>query len=774
VIEIPKGSPAGAEAPAPAQGTGPPKGSSRAAAEKKPDPAQLQRQVLAAFEGEIKPVKVPVTYRFGILLVAVLMVILPLLYVGLVLATGYAMYYHAVHHLSLFESGSFRGRAAIVPVIAYVGPLVAGAILLLFMIKPLFARPAKQGRTRWLTRKSDALLFAFVDQVCGVVRSPKPRRIDVDCQVNASAGFRRGLLSMLGNDLVLTVGMPLAAGLNLRQFAGVLAHEFGHFSQGAGMRLTYVIRSVSYWFTRVVYERDQWDERLIQWSKESDWRIAIVLYVSRFFVWLTRGILWVLMMIGHVVSGFMLRQMEFDADRSEARLAGSDTFESTARRLVVLNVANQGAEADLGSFYQEGRLGDNLPRLIMANVERIPPEVHKHIDQMIDESTTGVFDTHPADKDRIASARRENARGVFRLEMPASVLFSGFEELSRNVTWDFYRAIFGPQFKPSDMHSTDDLLARQGKEQEAEKALARYFQGSFNTLRPIPILNELVGPPDDAKRCAERVKAKRSEMLDLKPKRDEAFAAFDEADTHGLEADQASAMFQAGFKVGPDAFSLQLTSPAAAARTRRLAGERREQVRADLDAFEEAATARLSGALELLHVPKVAARVPKAEEKQRQCARILPALRSLNETAHLLLQLRNEHAALGILGGNLEGNEENEHLIGAIRKKMDAVSKTVEELRRRLKTVLYPLDHAKGKISVGEYMLSELPPADHLGAVFDAGGTALETLSTLYVRLFARLAEIAEEVEEVLGLERLPELPEEENASETAGEAAGE
>ena len=35
--------------------------------------------------------------------------------------------------------------------------------------------------------------------------------------------------------------------------------------------------------------------------------------------------LWVLMWIGHGVSSFMLRQMEFDADRYEARVAGSET-----------------------------------------------------------------------------------------------------------------------------------------------------------------------------------------------------------------------------------------------------------------------------------------------------------------------------------------------------------------------------------------------------------------------------------------------------------------
>src|SRR5262249_8077181 len=158
------------------------------------------------------------------------------------------------------------------------------------------------------------------------------------------------------------------------------------------------------------YERDSWDQWLQDEARSTDIRIGWVLYLAQFFVWVTRKILWVLMMIGHVVSGFMLRQMEFDADRHETRLAGSDKFESNARQLVLLNIANQGAQQDLGRFYQEGRLADNLPRLIMANVEQLPPEATKAVDDYVEKSTTGWFDTHPCDRDRIANAHHENAK----------------------------------------------------------------------------------------------------------------------------------------------------------------------------------------------------------------------------------------------------------------------------------------------------------------------------------------------------------------------------
>ena len=162
------------------------------------------------------------------------------------------------------------------------------------------------------------------------------------------------------------------------------------------------------------------------------------------------------------------------------------------------------------------------------------------------------------------------------------------------------------------------------------------------------------------------------------------------------------------------------------------------------------------------HAPPAAVlarRIDDAEEKRRQCARSSPALKALRDAAHSLRELRNEHASLSALVENLEGNEENKHLVTTILKTMEAIQRHLESMRRRLNATRYPLDHAQGEISIGDYMLDRLPAPDDLGATYQAGQRALEALSSLYVRLMARLARVAEEVERVLGLEPLPEPP---------------
>ena len=130
----------------------------------------------------------------------------------------------------------------------------------------------------------------------------------------------------------MTIGLPLVAGMSLRELTGVLSHEFGHFRQGSGMRMNQRIFSIQTWFARAVYERDEWDERLVRWSEDESW-FALIAQFGRLGVWVSRQFLWVLMVLGNIISALFVRQMEHDADRYEVLISGSDVFEQTAMRL---------------------------------------------------------------------------------------------------------------------------------------------------------------------------------------------------------------------------------------------------------------------------------------------------------------------------------------------------------------------------------------------------------------------------------------------------------
>jgi len=346
------------------------------------------------------------------------------------------------------------GRLYLLKAIAYVAPLFIGLVLVFFMIKPLFARRAPKAQPLALNPGAEPTLYAFIAKICELVGAPMPKRIDLDCQLNAAAGFRRGFASMFGNDLVLVIGIPLVASFNLREFAGVIAHEFGHFTQGFAMRLSYVVRGINGWFARVVYERDSWDMLLEHWAQDAeDWRIMIVVNLARLGVWFSRLFLLLLMMIGHGVSCFLLRQMEYDADSYEIKLAGSAVFETTVRRLAILGEALGKAYKEMRTTWNMSRrLPDNFPAYLMRQEGTIPIAIRDRIQDTLGLAHTGLFDTHPSDGDRIRRARQAAEPGVFHPDLPASVLFSNFEGASRQITLLHYAEDLGIPCNAAALH----------------------------------------------------------------------------------------------------------------------------------------------------------------------------------------------------------------------------------------------------------------------------------------------------------------------------------
>ena len=129
--------------------------------------AAFGRKLLGGFRHDIARVKVSLLYRLGIVFAALVMILLPLAYLGVIGLAASAVYYHCAHHAALLEMGT--GRARLLAALLYVAPVAAGGILVLFLLKPLFAGSASGGRTRSLTRQGEPLLFAFVDRLCQAV-----------------------------------------------------------------------------------------------------------------------------------------------------------------------------------------------------------------------------------------------------------------------------------------------------------------------------------------------------------------------------------------------------------------------------------------------------------------------------------------------------------------------------------------------------------------------------------------------------------------------------
>ena len=125
-----------------------------------PPVVNTRERVLAGFVGQVPPVPTSAAYQLGILLTAIFMVLLPLLYIAIIGLACLAVYWHLTNNYTIM--GAVRGRGAILALLVYLAADRRGGVMILFMIKPLFAgrlrRPTPQPHS-----PSEPLLFEFVD-----------------------------------------------------------------------------------------------------------------------------------------------------------------------------------------------------------------------------------------------------------------------------------------------------------------------------------------------------------------------------------------------------------------------------------------------------------------------------------------------------------------------------------------------------------------------------------------------------------------------------------
>ncbi len=691
-------------------------------------------------------------YLLGLVAVSVAMVLLPLIYVGFIAAVAGLTYWHATEHAWLLARPSLLG------VLAYVSPLVAGAVVVIFMIKPVFARRRTSEISVAVEPAHAPRLYAFAGAVAACLGAPAPRTIEVAIYPNAAASFQGGLRGVIRGRLVLTVGLPLVGGLDTRQLAGVIAHELGHFSQRAGMRLTWIVRTINAWFLRVVYERDAWDDQLARLGEDGGSLVAGIGALARFGVWLGRGILWALMWIGHAIGCLMLRQMEYDADRCEIRLAGSDAFASTIRRLGQLVEGAARAERQLDAARAAHRLPDDVPGLVVSNADCPPPP--GHLESPPQRRRTRLFDTHPSDEARLARARAEAAPGVYRVEAPAAGLLDNFDVLCKWVTLACYRRRFGNRVRVESLVPLTTVTKQQQAIDFGERAARRYFQGLLNPWRPWVVADALddipVPVPGAVPGAGAALADLRTRLLACAGAGRQALDGCLHAINDLAHARQVARLLGAGFQV--DLASLPLPT---ADRTGLDAVRRRaEQTLADVDRVlrpvEDIVVARLRLALGLLRRPAAESRAA-AGALAANARRALEGLRAWREIAPELPQLHDRSTALSLLLGGAVRRADDEVYVDRVRRTAEDIHRHLNHLHAVLRHADDPLAHAEGERSMATVAIGAPPVAWDVSGLHETARASLDKLLELYARMMGRLALVAERVEKACGLAPLPD-----------------
>lgn len=431
-------------------------------------------------------------YLLSLLLVTLLCVAMPALYVSLTAGIAVAWVWYLTH-IHQYLPGNLH-----LIILMYAVPGLVGGALLLFLLRPMFARSPPASDTLNIDQSKEPGLVEGVRTLCRAIGVSAPYEIQVSWDANASVHFRNGWQGLFTGRKVLTIGMSLVAGLNAQQFVGVLAHEFGHFAQRVGMTCSFIVNSVNRWLEHCAHGEDPWEQRLRRWGNAADEKedgafsglVSVSTGLARMAIAGTRLLMAGLFQVSFRLTQHMSREMEFDADRYEALLAGSDTFRMTARSLRGLNHAFVEINRKNVAAWRENRLLRDMPGAVAAHFAAFDSKRLAEIQEELQEvTTTRYWDSHPPDAARIENAERQRSPGLYRESAPASLLFADFRGCCERATRLFYREE-GVKFDEGMLRAKEEILGLvQGREGQRDQ-LMRFFNGQF---QPWPLLS-LVEP----------------------------------------------------------------------------------------------------------------------------------------------------------------------------------------------------------------------------------------------------------------------------------------
>ena len=619
-------------------------------------------------------------------------------------------------------------------------------MLFFFLLKPLLARPPAGRQPIHVSRDEEPFLFEFVEALSRKVGGRMPDEIEVDLDINAAAGFSGGVRGLLTNRLRLVIGLPLAATLPLSQFTAILAHEFGHLSQGVGMRCYYLCAMINRWFARVIYERDAWDQRLKEWASGGWWLWTIVMLVAQVCVWLSRTLLKGLFHVSAWITGLTSRQMEFDADRLAVQLCGERAFVGSMHALPVIVAASQWAGAFNGHVATEGQLADDIPFLVRKGLARVDDETRKALRDSDEE--VDMYSSHPPTKLRIARARELGDEGSFHVSAPTSVLFSDFGALCREVTETRYRLDLGHSFQSMTLIEAADVHAQGEALQESLRRMQEFFVGFPLGLLAMPLDGLKLGPPADPDRARKKLGNLRHEVVEQA--RELVQLRPDEFDERKARLVAAKALLVR---------HLNVLDPMLQGLAKEDVESQLGQVLARIDEHKskryelgKIQRRRIEQAFALAHVPEVRARMTAPEDLIETAEAAARELGRCPALGRAFFELGEHLTMLSVLLQQLEGQEE--------APVMRMIGGETQELRQRMARVMKeaeglggPIQLAQGPLDLPARLKPEFPQdPKSFDAAWEAAGQAAEIWGKVVIDLQSRVAEAVLSVEAALSL----------------------
>ena len=703
-----------------------------------------------SFEGFLPENSSSWLYHIELMLSAISMILLVVVYIGMVFGVAYGIYWHITFHHSFI----IVYDATYLDFLSYIIPIILGSVLFFVMTKPLFFDEIIVAQSIKLDLQDAPLLSDLIHEVCQRINAPIPEEIELNNELDVSFELKDRFLGVFGGKLILTLGLPLIAGLNISQFSGVLAHELGQVSQTSTLFLSNIIRTINILFAQMFLSLHEFERYLIESSDH--FIISALLFIVRLFVWLVRFILFILTSIAGLCSYFILRQMKYDADFYKIHLIGSDTFAETLVQIRLLEFAYQSAYSDLQSSWNDGRLGDNLAQLVFEKSKEISDDVRDLIDEAINQEKTHFWDIHPCDKDRIKRAKEINSIGIVHLNKPTTLLFHDFKSLSKKVTYHTYKKLLQLDVKYQNLISTKELLQQQKEQSNFSLALEHYFQGLLRLDHFISLSRQSLPVVDNERELTEKIDILRTDInVSLGLSRDSYHVYIEKSNKLEdlLFVEKTIHFYADHLEDEEDQTSLESTQ-------QQIKELRKEikPVEELLLSFEEKTITRLLLALASLLNEQLRNKLGKTIETFERVEELLNAFKGLSKVYDKIKSLHKQHFYQTIFFNNISTNVIQEDVLYAfIEETNEKLYDNLINIRSSLSFENYPFDHANQFITMGKYIVQhQIEEKEDLNNVFLISQDVISRFFSLYFRMLGELTFMAEEIELALGFDPMP------------------
>jgi len=226
------------------------------------------------------------------------------------------------------------------------------------------------------------VLCAEIERLREAAGAPRLDGIYIDSDLNAAAATVPRLLGLFGHRHYLLLGLPLMQLLDREQFAGVVAHEFGHFGGGHGR--------FSGWIYHV---RLSWYRLLEALTAQRSWTSRLFV---RFFNWYAPYF--------NAYSFVMARGNEYQADAVAARITSPQTI---GHALIRTNLGSERLSQDFWPGVRHALKSQPQPpallfREMASNLRQPAAEDELRLQRALGQKPD-FDDTHPTLAQRLAA-----------------------------------------------------------------------------------------------------------------------------------------------------------------------------------------------------------------------------------------------------------------------------------------------------------------------------------------------------------------------------------